>query len=58
MQQATSSKSVREFAAAHSISMPTVWRLIASGALVARKIGRRTIIEDERAFIASLSRAR
>ena len=50
------SRNVREFAHAHRLSVRTVYRLMDSGALDARKVGRRTIItaEAERCWIASL----
>lgn len=49
-----------EIAARNGIGIATVWRAIASGALVARKLGRRTLIkvEDESAWLEALPRAR
>ena len=54
------SKGIQAFAEKHAISVPTAWRLIARGELVARKIGRRTIItaQDESAWLESLPRVR
>ena len=44
------SLSVRDLADAEGVSVPTIWREIAAGRLIARKIGRRTIIlPDDRA---------
>jgi hypothetical protein len=52
------SRSVKEFGVAYGFSKPTIYRLIARGLLVARKVGRRTIItgEDEASWLASLPR--
>ena len=54
------SYSVPEIAWRNNTSALTIWRAIASGALEARKIGRRTIVlaEAERAWIESLPSAR
>jgi hypothetical protein len=50
------SKRLRQFADAHGLDDATVRKLILSGDLVARKVGRITIIteDDERAWLASL----
>lgn len=50
------SKRLQQFAHDHGLDNATVRRLIVTGALVARKVGRITIIteEDERAWLASL----
>lgn len=50
------SKRLTQFAEAHGLDAKTVRDLIVTGALVARKVGRYTIIteDDERAWLASL----
>ena len=52
------SRSVKEFARAHGLSVVTVYRLIGRGELVARKAGRRSLItaSDEAQWLASLPR--
>lgn len=57
MQQ--NSKSLKQLAATHGVSLPTIFRLIAAGKIEARKIGRRTIVtaEAEKAWLDSLPRA-
>ena len=40
---------VREFAAAHKIGVTQIYREIAAGRLVARKLGRKTLITGEAA---------
>lgn len=52
------SRSIRDFARAHGLSVPTVYRLIERGELVARKVGRRSLItdDDEARWLASLPR--
>lgn len=53
---ATRAKPIQLFAAERSISMPTVYRRISAGELVAHKIGSRTFIlrENELAFDLAL----
>lgn len=50
------SKRLQQFALDHGLDHATVRRLIVTGALVARRVGRITIIceDDERAWLASL----
>ena len=52
------SRGVPDFARAHGLSVPTVYRLIERGELIARKVGRRTLItaDDEARWLASLPR--
>lgn len=52
------SRSIREFANAHGLSVVTVYRLIERGELVALKAGRRSIITagHEAEWLASLPR--
>lgn len=49
-----------EIAARNGVGIATVWRAIAAGTLVARKLGRRTLITtaDEAAWLEALPRAR
>jgi hypothetical protein len=49
-------KPLQQFAKERSISMPTVYRRIAAGELIAHKIGSRTFVltEHEAAFDAAL----
>ena len=50
------SRGIRDFACAHGLSVPTVYRMIERGELVALKAGRRSIItsHDESLWLASL----
>ncbi len=50
------SSSIADFSKRHGWSPVTTYRLIKSGSLRARKVGRRTVIldEDERLFLADL----
>jgi predicted HicB family RNase H-like nuclease len=54
--QAPRSKRLRQFADSHGLDDATVRKLILAGDLVARRVGRITIIteDDERAWLASL----
>lgn len=49
-------KPLQQFAKERSISMPTVYRRIAAGELIAHKIGSRTfvLVEHEAAFDSAL----
>lgn len=53
------SKSPKQFSEFHCISLPTFFRLVRTGKLEARKIGRRTIVtaDAERKWLESLPRA-
>lgn len=50
------SKTLKEFSDSHRLDAATARGLILSGALIAKKVGRLTIIteDDERAWLASL----
>jgi len=52
------SRGIRDFACAHGLSVPTVYRMIQRGELVALKAGRRSIItsQHEASWLASLPR--
>lgn len=41
------SRGIRDFACAHGLSVPTVYRMIERGELVALKAGRRSIITNQ-----------
>jgi hypothetical protein len=52
-------RSVREFARRRGIGESSAWKEIREGRLIARKIGRRTLImdEDEVEYVRNLPRA-
>lgn len=58
-QQPFTAFSVHGFAKSLNVSDPTVWRMIRSGELIARKVRGRTLLfqEDVSAWRASLPRA-